>query len=366
MTETHSKLGASSMYRWAACPGSVRLCAGIPSYSSSYAQEGTDAHALAKDVLDAKIALESIKDEETREAVATYVEFVRNRIKPGITKVMLEHRFDLESVHPGCFGIADAVIYDPTAKLLTVVDYKHGAGIAVEAENNPQLNYYALGALLTSGHPAEKVCKAIIQPRCDHRDGPIRTQTIDAIDLLDFRADLKDYAQATEKPDAPLVVGSHCRFCPAAAVCPALSSNAIEAAKSVFSAPAGYDPEKLKAALDARPAVEAWVKALDEFAYREAEAGRTPIGYKLVDKCPRRKWRAEGEVIMALQALDVADDVIFAPREVKSPAQLEKLKVDKALVAQFTVSKSSGHALVPVSDSRPAVSAGPAAVFLPA
>jgi len=49
MTELldHSPLGASGMYRWAECPGSVGLSRGITSTSSSYAQEGIDAHAVA-------------------------------------------------------------------------------------------------------------------------------------------------------------------------------------------------------------------------------------------------------------------------------------------------------------------------------
>ena len=36
------------MSRWKKCPGSVRLSAGIESKSSSYAEEGSAAHALAE------------------------------------------------------------------------------------------------------------------------------------------------------------------------------------------------------------------------------------------------------------------------------------------------------------------------------
>ena len=51
------------------------------------------------------------------------------RATPG--KRHIEQQFDLSSVHHGCFGTADAVIWDAKAKLLTVMDYKHGAGIPV-------------------------------------------------------------------------------------------------------------------------------------------------------------------------------------------------------------------------------------------
>ena len=37
----HAILGASSSHRWLACPGSIRLSAGMPGTSSVYADEGT-------------------------------------------------------------------------------------------------------------------------------------------------------------------------------------------------------------------------------------------------------------------------------------------------------------------------------------
>ncbi|MCH8328897.1 MAG: DUF2800 domain-containing protein, partial [Nanoarchaeota archaeon] len=42
----HSKIGASSMYRWSNCPGSVKLSEGMTSESSIYAIEGTAAHEV--------------------------------------------------------------------------------------------------------------------------------------------------------------------------------------------------------------------------------------------------------------------------------------------------------------------------------
>lgn len=352
----HSRIGASSMYRWSECPGSVRLSAGIESKSSRYAEEGTEAHDLAARWLTAGIAPE-FPDEEMQEAVKVYVDWVRGLYEPGDT-LLVEQRFDLSAIHRGCFGTSDCVLWKPKQKLLIVGDYKHGAGIPVEVieddKINPQLGYYGLGTLITTKFNPERVQLTIVQPRCNHPAGPIRSHTIDAIDLLDFSADLKDYARATEDPDAPLKAGDHCRFCPASGVCPELTSRATEAAKMEFGPAAPYDPAKLKLALDSREIVKAWLKALDEFAYAEAEAGRTPLGYKLVAKRATRKWRSEGEVITFLQDAGIKDDVMFEPRSLKSPAQLEKA-VDKKVLAEFTVAESSGHTLVPESDKRPPV-----------
>ena len=49
--KVHSALGASSSYRWLACPGSVRLSVGLPTVSSVYAEEGTAAHSLGETCL---------------------------------------------------------------------------------------------------------------------------------------------------------------------------------------------------------------------------------------------------------------------------------------------------------------------------
>ena len=46
----HAKLSPSAASRWLNCPGSVALCATLPTPPSTYyADEGTAAHALAED-----------------------------------------------------------------------------------------------------------------------------------------------------------------------------------------------------------------------------------------------------------------------------------------------------------------------------
>ena len=358
------------MYRWSVCPGSVRECAKVPAYSSSYAEEGTEAHDKAAQCLHAgELLVELFDDAEQMEAVAVYVDYVlaKSGLSGGVPSTLLiEHKFDLSSVHPGCFGTADAVIYWPASRTLYVVDYKHGAGLPVAAENNPQLDYYALGALLTCGFLVDTVRKVIVQPRCPHALGPVRSVDVPAIDLLDFRADLINYAKATEDENAPLLAGDHCRFCPAAGVCPELHAQATKAAVSVFSAALPYDPAKLSAALGLRDSVKAWLKNIDEFAYREAEAGRCPPGYKLVAKRATRSWSSEGNAAELLADIGLTDAQIYEPRSVRSPAQVEavigKKKVPPELAA-LVKSESSGHTLVPESDGRQPVRAGAESVF---
>lgn len=375
----HSKIGASSYYRWKACPGSVRLSVGIESHESEYAREGTAAHEIAADVLNchyftqgerATIPVHTTADMMT--AVREYTEFVKGEVKkyfaePDRGHVLIEHKFDLSSIHPGLYGTADCVIYAPRHKKLIVIDYKHGQGIAVEVENNLQLMYYGLGALVSTGLPCEKVELVIVQPRCDHEAGRIRKWEFSSVELLDFAATLAEDAKATEKPDAHLNPGPHCRFCPAAASkCPAIHEKAIALAQVEFKPTLSYDPEKLSQTLRFLPTMEAWIKATREFAYGEALHGRGPKDWKLVEKRKLRHWTAsESEIVDYMKEATKRNVDEFYEKKLKSPAQMEKL-LSKQLgvkLREMIETKSSGYTLVHESDKRPAVRPDPNTEF---
>lgn len=377
MTAAHSKLGASSAHRWMNCPGSVSLCEGMESKSSAAAEEGTLAHTFAERTLsfpriremgltniDAQgRATDVLIPQEMRDAVRVYADEVR-AIKG---ELLVEQRFALPQVHPACFGTADAVVWQSKKKLLHVFDFKYGAGVAVEVEDNPQLKYYALGALLSCGYPAKRVRVTIVQPRCPHPDGPIRSQEFDAIDLLDFAADLKEAALATEQPNAPLVVGDWCRWCPAAGKCPAQRDNAQAIARVTFDAvkqppdPRGLAPAEIGQILDRLPIFEAWAKSVREHAYQEAEAGNPPPGYKLVEKVAHRKLRDGIAPEELAQGIGVSVGELYAEPKFLGVTELEKLAPGKnakeraAALEPFVVRESTGHVLVHESDKRPAI-----------
>lgn len=360
----HSKIGASGMYRWSRCPGSVRLCEGIENVESEYAAEGTRAHELAAEFLATAVLGRSVffKRDETVDAVKVYVDTVMGDFEPGDV-LLVEQQFDLSKLHPGLFGTADCVLYSPSLQLLRVYDYKHGAGIPVDVvgedgKPNVQLMYYALGALLANPtFRVKEVEIVIVQPRCFHSDGPVRRHRVDTLDLIEFAADLVEAAQRTERRDAPLVSGAWCRFCPAAANCPELHRNAVAVAKREFGPALSYDPNQLADTLEKLPAMESFIKAVREFAYREAEQGRVPPGWKLVEKRATRKWRDESDAAEFLLLHGYEEAEIFESK-IKSPAQMEKIdpKRMRSFVTEHTIKESSGHSLVHESDKRPAVS----------
>lgn len=382
MPKTHSILGASSSYRWLACPGSIRMCRNIPPTSSTYADEGTAAHTLAEyclrqrcDAAD-RIGIVIVNKnksfftvtQEMAEAVQVYLDLVRDELEaagPGAI-FKYEQKFDLDFLYPGLWGTNDSMIGRPFGTL-KVFDYKHGAGVAVEADLNPQMMYYGLGAIHSKETAAayEDVELVIVQPRAHHADGPIRRCRMTTNALTEWGNDvLLQGALATTKPDAPLSAGEHCQFCPALAVCPKQKEQAMAVAKTVFAdkptappLPEALTISELKRILDASDLVEVWLNACRAYVRNLLETGATKpedVGYKLVAGRATRSWADEKKAEEWLTAM--LDDEAYIHKLV-SPAQAEKVlkgaEAKKAIKA--LTQETRGTSMVPLSDKRDAI-----------
>jgi hypothetical protein len=374
-----------------ACPGSIRLSREVPdagaSNTSVYAQEGTRAHAVAQLSLEKGVDPDFFTGmelgggkvpEDMADHVRVFVDYCRGLIDEETThQYWIEKPFNLGALNPPgpMFGTADFVVYDKYYRTLRVVDLKYGQGVVVEAIGNKQLRYYALGAALSLGpeYPIDTVYMTIVQPRVSHPDGIIRTDTVEFTELVGFANELLDAARATQAPDAPLNPGSHCRFCPASGICPAQRKQALEIAQSDFEvlpaeftppAPATIPKEEFVEMLNKLYRLEDWAAAMRAHAQAMLERGEEVRGFKMVAKRAMRKWMNEADVEEALigEAIE-----IHQPKELKSPAQIEKLLGKKDFAARlspFVEKKSSGYTMVADSDSRPAVALSPGDDFL--
>jgi len=364
---THAKLSPSAAERWMTCPGSVVLSEGMPEKTSPFAEEGTEAHELAERLLKSP-DLRAGDDLKMLEHVKVYVDHV----KELGGKLHIEQRV---KVNDAVYGTADAVVWQPEQKHLHIVDLKYGAGVPVEIHGNLQLKIYALATLLTFGYPATQVTATIVQPRCPHSDGPIRSVTFDVVDLLDFHADIEDAVgvvkdaqqhNADDLMTAGFLTPSEkgCRWCLAAPKCPKLRTKAQDLAKQVFAPGLAYDPKALAETLDFLPILEGWIKNTREFAYEQAEKGTAIPSWKLVEKRATRKWRDEDTVAAALRMV-VGLDVDFYERKLMTPAAAEKLlpKEHRTILDELCVKESSGHTLVHESDKRPAIKVDAASAF---
>ena len=254
------------------------------------------------------------------------------------------------------------MIGDDVFGVLKVFDYKHGAGVPVEVESNPQLLYYALGAVKDSGY--DMVELVIVQPRAIHPDGPVRRWTISVKDLMEWAEKvLLPGAKVTELHDAPLNAGEHCRFCPALPTCPAQKALALSVAKTVFDdkpkappAPEALTTTELRKVLDVSDLIEAWLKACREHVRNLLEEGTVEsmeVGYKLVPGRMSRSWTDEEKAREWLEAM--LDDEAYTKPALISPAQAEKKltgAVAKKAIKEMVCETVGGFQLVPLSDKR--------------
>jgi hypothetical protein len=384
-TRAHVELSPSGADRWLNCPGSVALSRGIKDSGSWFADEGTAAHELSEkclrsgsnphDFLGQVIKIkdkEFVVDSDMAENVSVYVSHVRALQQRSGRGGLIEARFDLgkRGLNPPApmRGTSDFTLHDPAARTLHVVDLKYGAGKLVEVTNNPQLRYYALGAVDELGlyNEVDEVHVTIVQPRAEHPDGPVRTEVLHPADLIDFSIDLLAGAALALQPNAPLKTGSHCTFCKAAARCPQKQADALAVLETEFvledATPLELpDPrllpvERLASYLDKFDVLDAWMKNCWQVVFEMAQSGVYIPGKKLVAKKANRKWAVSDEDVLKL-----ARKFKFGKKEIydsklRSPAQLEKVfGKEHPIPSNFVKKESSGVTLVSIDDKRPAV-----------
>lgn len=354
----HSPLGASSAERWMACPGSVALLKELKlpeSDEPDYRTLGTAAHAAACECLvkglDAWEVMgqafgEHEADDDLVNAVQVYLDEVRSLITPE-SKVYFEFRIDYPEFHKNFYGTTDCGVV--TGDTLYIRDYKHGEGIAVDVEHNPQIMYYAFGLL--RHHPrVMEVDMGIVQPRGFHPDGNIRVWRTSAGSIRSWAADTLKPAMDRTELDHSLDAGPWCRFCPAKLVCPLMTS--------LFGAACTADPqvivnlsaESLGRSYQYVQAVKFYLKAMEDETFRRLNAGGSVPGTKLVMKKANRVWKEDAEEIF--KSLDGA----YTAPELKSPAEMEKIGAEaKKLVRQYAYTPQTGLTVALEDDKRAAV-----------
>lgn len=367
----HAKFGASNAKRRMNCPGSLNAEAPFPDESSPYAELGTAAHELGEFCLvngheDAFAFIGEEHnghkvDDNMARAVQVYIDHIRATalLEPSLCRY--EKRFSLDKLDPPMpmFGTADCIIYGKESGTLYVLDYKHGQGVAVEVEDNAQLKYYALGAILEIGDkaPVNKVITVVIQPRAMHADGPVRSYSYSRDEIMDFGTELIDAAHESLKPDAPRLAGDHCKFCKAAGTCSALRNDALAVAQDEFGAVKDLNdltPAEVADYLEKVPLIEEWVKSLRRHANYILESGNALPGYKLVEKRPTRRWRVEDEFVAWATEEGLDDDDIYE-KKLKSPSQIERIVGKKNLPTSLVMAVSTGTSMVADTDNRPSV-----------
>lgn len=398
--KVHARLSPSASKRWMTCPGSIKFVErlNIKDVPSKYAAEGTVAHdvhekcLLSGDDADSHIGRKMTVDgfkftvtESMAEAVQTSLDYIRQRIADhedwGYTvELRVEVRASLKYLGiPGLDGgTSDVVllVWDgDTLVEIEIIDYKHGAGVAVEAEHNTQALCYALGSVWPAiGNTEEQtnIRVTISQPRAMHKDGPIRTWEISCSELVDWQDDeLVPKAEATLEEDAPLVPSDDgCRFCPAAGQCPELYKKTQEIAiadfaEDKFPEPAKMTTEQKKVVLDHAEMIRSFIVAVENQVKLEMDHGSTDYEdkYKLVHKTVHRKLTEDAQDPDLSPLYDYLEEEEIFERKMRSLGDIEKAlkkhmkpKEAKEVMEELTWKPEPGTVVAPVNDKRKAVS----------
>ncbi len=378
----HALLSASSAHRWLHCTPAPHLEAQHPDSESEAAAEGTIAHELAEHKLRQALDEPTQRpdsewiDEDMEDHTDNYVDHVMAELhrtqeeSPGAF-LAIEQRLDFSHIVPNGFGTADATIVGDGT--MTVVDFKYGKGVKVDAEDNPQMRLYALGALAQFGmiYDIHTVRMVIFQPRINN----ISTDEISVDALTQWAEDVVRPAAALAiAGEGQLQAGTWCQFCRHAPQCTALAQQMFAPIPTTGDAltPAAPDPdtltdEQITQIVSVSTELKKWLGKVEAHALAQANNGHVYPGLKLVEGRSVRKY-TDTEAVAAVVTSETAEDP-YKPREVLGITAMTKLLGKKQfdeLLGQYVHKPEGKPALVPVSDKRPALEVATAeTVFQP-
>ena len=395
MPGTHAMLSPSSAKRWMTCTPSARLESLLPERDTAASAEGTLAHSCAEmllrrylrvnadavfdDLVDNWRSLDARGGIEDPEVIAlmerakeldvdfwdmmdtvhehyvrpVYDEFRAYRAKDPDAELLVEARLRLEDYIPGGFGSSDAVII--SGHTLHVFDLKYGKGVKVDAERNPQMMCYALGAVRGPGETylIREVRMTILQPR-------LAWESTCALSWESLKAwamdELAPAAKMAWEGKGERVPGDHCRFCKAAPQCRALAALA---SKESARQPDLMTAEELSEALTKVETLSSYITRLQDHALHLLMDGGQLPGWKVVEGRSVRRFTEPDKVAEVLRSLGWQDEDCWKPRELKTITDVEKMVGRKnfpTLLGRY-VSKPQGKpTLAPASDPRQAYS----------
>ena len=227
----HATLAPSSISRVIRCPGSAIPNAEAPNTSSFPAARGTAIHEMCEQLLKDRLDGVTLSDywlgrtvelegfaieigQEEIDIAETYVNYIRQRTEELNGKLLIEEKVYLNEISDDCWGTSDAVILGEGNRMV-IADLKSG-NFPVDVNFNEQLMTYSLGALARFGNENTVIEMTIIQPskKSFHKDGPIRSFDIQAVDLVDWGFNiLKPACEEALGEDPTYNAGDWCRFC---------------------------------------------------------------------------------------------------------------------------------------------------------
>ena len=364
MPGKHAILSASSSDRWIHCPPSARLCETYDDVSSDYAAEGTDAHTLCEYRLKVALGLPAENpienltwyNEDMENCAASYASYIMEivqRLKDSNADpvVLIEQHLDYSKFVREGFGTGDCIIIADGE--LHIIDYKHGRGVLVEAENNPQMQLYALGAMeIFDGiYDIDTVVMTIFQPRREN----VSSFSLSKDELYAWAENtLKPIAELAYNGDGQYNCGEWCQFCKAKTDCRKRAETNMSIAKYDFMDPPLLTDEEIEDVLSKVDNLVSWANDVKEFAFQAAMSGKVWKGWKLVEGRAVRKYVNDDAVAVAVSeaGYDPYEKKLLGLTEMQK--RLGKAKFEE-LLGSLIHRPQGKPTLVPESDKRPAI-----------
>ncbi len=374
-SRAHALLSASGASRWLNCTPSARLEEKFAeSKSSVYADEGTLAHEFAdiklhclngqvtQAIANKELAIRrkhKLYEPSMEDEVEKYTNYVIESLtiakqQTPDARLIIEERLDFSHLVEQGFGTGDASII--ADNVLEIIDLKYGKGVKVDADNNPQLKLYAIGALriFSMVYNITSVKMTIVQPRLDH----ISSDQILVDELLAWGDnEVKPKAALAYQGKGEKVPGSHCKWCKVKAMCPALAAKNMELAQHEFADPELLDDSQIIEIFEQQPMLVDWVNAVASYILDTAIKGKQWPGYKVVNGKSNRKWLNESAVELILDTQGYTEDK-YIKKSLEGIVAIEKL-VGKTkfptLLGPYVHKPDGPPTLVPEKDPRPAI-----------
>ena len=362
MSGAHSILPPSGAAAWKLCGLWVAMNQAYPQPDTPESLEGNAAHWVFAEMLAGRPVSEGMQapngvfiTEEMIEGGELVVDTVRARIPAG-TVLHVEEPVAIPRIHAQCWGTPDIwAFYGVT---LEVIDYKFGHRFVDEYENDQGVAYTAgiidhLADVLGKGpgllDQAIKVNFTVVQPRCFYKGAPVRTWSVQAVDLRAHINILANAAGVAMAPNPPAVTNSECTDCPGRHACPALQQAAYHDAEfAVRSSPVELPPAaaslELRMMERALERLQARVEGMREAVATYIRQGHSVPFHRAEQGYGRQQWTMPVDQVLAMGQLMGVD---LSKPGVKTPKQAIKSGVDEAVIKAYSITPLGSLKLVP-------------------
>lgn len=361
----HAFLPPSSASRWVKCAFAPTLEAAYPETEESpKSLEGSAAHWVNEMLLRGTPVEPDVQAPNGVAVTGDMIEgaeMVRDDIARHLGMewkggLFIEQRVAIPRVHPSAnWGTPDYYAWkrgENKQLILHIWDYKYGHDL-VEVFENWQLIDYVAGILegVTAPDAEIVVDFCVIQPRCFHRDGPVRHWRVLASELRGQINILAGAADRATRPDPkPTVTPDGCKNCKGRAHCEAFQREGYKAADKAedfgsLDLPPHALGLELRALKRAQALLDARVSGLESEAVAIIKRGERVPFWSLEASQGRLAWtkpKAEVEALGLMLGVPLTKpDVALI-----TPTQAEAAGVPEGLLAQYSAKPAGAVKLI--------------------